>query len=68
VGAKLGATVFRLRPTQRDALRVFAQVRRRDPRFGFAQVRACLPGLLRDEEAVDSIPPPQMDYTGKPAR
>jgi hypothetical protein len=56
MGAKPGANVFRLRPTQRDAVRSFAQVRKRDPRFGLAQVRACPPGLLRDEEAVGSNP------------
>ena len=56
MGAKPGANVSRPRPTQRDSLRAFAQVRKRGPRFGFAQIRACPPGLLRDEEAVGSNP------------
>jgi hypothetical protein len=56
-GAKPGANVFRPRPTQLDPLRAFAQVRKRDPRFGFAQIRACPPGLLRDEEAAVSMSP-----------
>jgi hypothetical protein len=59
MGAKLGANVFRPRPTQRDPLRAFAQVGKRDPRFCFAQIRACPPGLLRDEEAVGSNPATQ---------
>jgi hypothetical protein len=56
MGAKPGANVFRPRPTQRDPFRASAQVRKRDPRFGFAQIRACPPGLLREEEAVGSNP------------
>src|SRR4249919_2637615 len=50
-GAKPGANLLRPRPTQRDPLRAFAQVRARGPRIGFAQTRAYPPRLLRDEEA-----------------
>jgi hypothetical protein len=56
MGAKPGANLLRPRPTQRDPLRAFAQVRTRGPRFGFAQTRAYPPRLLRDEEAAGSNP------------
>ena len=40
MGAKTGANVLRFRPTERDPLRAFAQVRRNGPRISFAQIRA----------------------------
>ena len=46
-GAKTGANVFRPRPTRRDPLRAFVQVRESGPRFGFAQTRAYPPRLQR---------------------
>jgi hypothetical protein len=55
-GAKPGANVLRPRPTQRDPLSAFAQVRMRSPRFSFAQTTAYPRRLLRDEEAAGSNP------------
>ena len=52
----MGANVLKPRLTQYDPLRASAQVRMRDPRFGFPQARAYPPRLLRDEEAAGSNP------------
>jgi len=42
-GQTRGANVLSPPPAQRDPLRAFAQVRRRNPRFGSAQTRAYPP-------------------------